>query len=59
MSFYSIKISEIKYRKKEKKLCFKTFSKRLRENLEKKISNKRSPPDEVQDSRFKQNTLTE
>lgn len=36
MSFYSIKISEIKSRKKGKKLCVKTFSKRLRENLGKK-----------------------
>lgn len=36
MSFYSIKISEIKSRKKGKKLCVITFSKRLRENLGKK-----------------------
>ena len=40
MSFYSIKISEIKSRKKWKKLCVKTFSKRLRENLGKKAKKK-------------------
>ena len=40
MSFYSIKISEIKSRKKGKKLCVKTFSKRLRENLGKKEKKK-------------------
>lgn len=38
MSFYSIKISEIKSRKKGKKLCVITFSKRLRENLGKKVA---------------------